>query len=163
MSMRHCLTSALALAAAGLCVAGPVSASNLQRLSAEFQNNSSVGGSGEIATNGAAGPGGSGGVVVYAPRQAVNDQQGFQQGAFAAVVDLADGKVTKLPELVSLAYFDPGCGDGEQAVLSRPQGDGTKLLTVDARKGQLVRQQTVSGQLTSAVPCIISLNRAAWA
>ncbi|MDH6451573.1 hypothetical protein M2156_004088 [Streptomyces sp. SAI-149] len=91
-------------------------------------------------------------VVVYAPRQAVNDQQGFQQGAFAAVVDLADGTVTKLPELVSLAYFNPGCGDGEQAVLTRPQGDDTQLLTVDARKGQLVRQQTVAGQLTSAVP-----------
>ncbi|MFJ9005115.1 hypothetical protein [Streptomyces canus] len=91
-------------------------------------------------------------VVVYAPRQAVNDQQGFQQGAFAAVVDLADGTVTKLPELVSLAYFNPGCGDGEQAVLTRPEGDGTQLLTVDARKGELVRQQTVAGQLTSAVP-----------
>ncbi|MFG2723791.1 hypothetical protein [Streptomyces canus] len=91
-------------------------------------------------------------VVVYAPRQAVNDQQGFQQGAFAAVVDLADGTVTKLPELVSLAYFNPGCGDGEQAVLTRPEGNGTQLLTVDARKGELVRQQTVAGQLTSAVP-----------
>ncbi|MER7565239.1 transglycosylase SLT domain-containing protein [Streptomyces sp. NPDC097941] len=91
-------------------------------------------------------------VVVYAPRQAVNDQQGFQQGAFAAVVDLASGRVTKLPELVSLAYFNPGCGDGEQAVLTRPQGAGTQLLTVDAEKGELVRQQTVAGQLTSAVP-----------
>ncbi|MFJ4201840.1 transglycosylase SLT domain-containing protein [Streptomyces sviceus] len=91
-------------------------------------------------------------VVVYAPRQAVNDQQGFQQGAFAAVVDLADGKVSKLPELVSLAWFNPGCGDGEQAVLTRPQGAGTQLLTVDAAKGELVRQQTVAGQLTSAVP-----------
>ncbi|MFF4030859.1 transglycosylase SLT domain-containing protein [Streptomyces sviceus] len=91
-------------------------------------------------------------VVVYAPRQAVNDQQGFQQGAFAAVVDLADDRVTKLPELVSLAYFNPGCGSGEQAVLTRPQGAGTQLLTVDAAKGELVRQQTVAGQLTSAVP-----------
>ncbi|MEU9166761.1 hypothetical protein AB0D34_02970 [Streptomyces sp. NPDC048420] len=91
-------------------------------------------------------------VVVYAPRQAVNDQQGFQQGAFAAVVDLADGTVTKLPELVSLAYFNPGCGDGEQAVLTRPQGNGTELLTVDTAQAKLVRQQTVAGQLTSAVP-----------
>ncbi|NEB00324.1 hypothetical protein [Streptomyces sp. SID13726] len=91
-------------------------------------------------------------VVVYAPRQAVNDQQGFQQGAFAAVVDLADGSVTKLPELVSLAYFNPGCGSGEQAVLTRPQGDGTELLTVDTARAKLVRQQTVAGQLTSAVP-----------
>ncbi|MFE9440401.1 hypothetical protein ACFYO2_15570 [Streptomyces sp. NPDC006602] len=91
-------------------------------------------------------------VVVYAPRQASNDQLGFQQGAFAAVVDLADGTVTKLPQLVSLAYFNPGCGDGEQAVLSRPQGEGTQLLTVDARQGSVTRQQTVPGQLTSAVP-----------
>jgi len=91
-------------------------------------------------------------VVVYAPRQAVNDQQGFQQGAFAAVVDLADGTVTKLPELVSLAYFNPGCGDGEQAVLTRPQGADTELLTVDTEQAKLVRQQTVAGQLTSAVP-----------
>ncbi|MFF0161584.1 hypothetical protein ACFYRY_29185 [Streptomyces sp. NPDC005263] len=91
-------------------------------------------------------------VVVYAPRQAVNDQQGFQQGGFAAVVDLADGTVTKLPRLVSLAYFNPGCGDGEQAVLSVPQGDRTELLTVDAQKGKLTRDQTVPGQLSSAVP-----------
>ncbi len=91
-------------------------------------------------------------VVVYAPRQAVNDQRGFQQGGFAAVVDLVHGTVTKLPELVSLAYFNPGCGDGEQAVLSRPQGDGTRLMTVDTRQGKVTRQQTVPGQLTSAVP-----------
>lgn len=68
------------------------------------------------------------------------------------MVDLTDGRVTKLPELVSIAYFNPGCGDGEQAVLSRPQGDGTQLLTVDTRQGKLVRRQTVPGQLTSAVP-----------
>ncbi|QNP75844.1 transglycosylase SLT domain-containing protein [Streptomyces roseirectus] len=91
-------------------------------------------------------------VVVYAPRQAANDQQGFQEGAFAAVVDLTDGAVTKLPELVSLAYFNPGCGDGEQAVLTRPQGNDTQLLTVDAGRGTLVKKQTVAGQLTSAVP-----------
>jgi hypothetical protein len=91
-------------------------------------------------------------VVVYAPRQVINDQQGFQQGAFAAVVDLKNGAVTKLPQLVSLAYFNPGCGDGEQAVLSRPQGNGTQLLTVDARQGKLTHEQTVPGQLTSAVP-----------
>ncbi|GCB47500.1 hypothetical protein SNL152K_4805 [Streptomyces sp. NL15-2K] len=91
-------------------------------------------------------------VVVYAPRQVINDQEGFQQGAFAAVVNLENGAVTKLPQLVSLAYFNPGCGDGEQAVLSRPQGDGTQLLTVDARQGKLTGQQTVPGLVTSAVP-----------
>jgi hypothetical protein len=91
-------------------------------------------------------------VAVYAPRQVTNDQQGFQQGAFAAVVNLVNGTVTKLPQLVSIAYFNPGCGDGEQAVLSRPHGDSTELLTVDARRGRVTRQQTVPGQLTSAVP-----------
>lgn len=91
-------------------------------------------------------------VVVYAPRQAANDQQGFQEGAFAAVVNLADGRVSKLPELVSLAYFNPGCGDGEQAVLTRPQGSGTQLLTVDAAAGKVVQKTTVDAQLTSAVP-----------
>jgi len=65
MRMRRCLTSALALAAAGLFVAGPVSAANLQRLSAEFQNNTSIGGSGEIFTTLPALAGGAGGTVVY--------------------------------------------------------------------------------------------------
>ncbi|MDL5202761.1 hypothetical protein [Streptomyces sp. ALI-76-A] len=91
-------------------------------------------------------------VVVYAPRPTAAAEQGFQPGGFAAVVDLAHGTVTKLPQLVSLAYVNPGCGVGEQAVLSRPQGAGTRLLTVDARKGRLTRQQTVPCALTSAVP-----------
>ncbi|WP_234543583.1 hypothetical protein [Streptomyces shenzhenensis] len=91
-------------------------------------------------------------IVVYAPRQAVNDQQGFQRGAFAAVVNLVNGTVTKLPELVSMAYFNPGCGDGEKAVLSRPEGNGTQLLTIDADQGKVAGRQTVAGELTSAVP-----------
>src|SRR5262249_24424004 len=43
-------------------------------------------------------------VVVYAPRQFTNKELLMQRGAFAAVVDLNTGAVTKLAERVSLAY-----------------------------------------------------------
>ncbi len=68
--MRHqsygVFTRTLTLAAAGLLVAGSLSAEPLRRLTAEFQNNTSVGGSGEISTTEAATPNGGGGTVVYA-------------------------------------------------------------------------------------------------
>ncbi|MEV7781962.1 SGNH/GDSL hydrolase family protein [Kitasatospora sp. NPDC088351] len=94
-------------------------------------------------------------VVVYAPRQFVNKPELLQRGGFAAVVDLASGAVTKLPETVSLAYFDPGCGVDETAVLTQ-NGDSdlgsTRLLTVDTAAGTIVKTVTVKGQVTSAVP-----------
>lgn len=94
-------------------------------------------------------------VVVYAPRQFVNRPELLQRGAFAAVVDLTSGAVTKLSETVSLAYFDPGCGADETAVLTQ-NGDTdlgqTRLLTVDTQAGRITRTVTVQGQVTSAVP-----------
>ncbi|MER5636661.1 SGNH/GDSL hydrolase family protein [Kitasatospora sp. NPDC002227] len=95
-------------------------------------------------------------VVVYAPRQFVNKEALFDAGAFAAVVDLTNSKVTKLPARVSLAYHSPGCGTGEDVVLSRfaPAADGalrTELLTVDASAGRIRSTVGVPGQLTSAV------------
>ncbi|MFJ1751602.1 SGNH/GDSL hydrolase family protein [Kitasatospora sp. NPDC088134] len=95
-------------------------------------------------------------VVVYAPRQFVNKETLFDAGAFAAVVDLTSGKVTKLPERVSLAYHSPGCSTGEDVVLSRftqPAGGvpTTELLTVDAAAGRVRATTGVPGQLTSAV------------
>jgi hypothetical protein len=45
------VTCTLFVAAAGLLGAGPLSADPLNRLSADFQNNTSIGGSGEISTN----------------------------------------------------------------------------------------------------------------
>jgi hypothetical protein len=63
-------------------------------------------------------------VVVYAPREFTNKPQLMEHGAFAAVVDLASGKVTKLPDQVTLAYFNPGCGTDETAVLTQEAGDG---------------------------------------
>jgi hypothetical protein len=95
-------------------------------------------------------------VVVYAPRSAVNRDESFRAGALAAVVDLDSGAVTKLPALVSLAYYNPGCGVGERAALtqSRQLGDRfvSRLLTVDASAGKIVGSAELTGQITSAVP-----------
>ncbi|MFD7026508.1 hypothetical protein ACFWAR_00525 [Streptomyces sp. NPDC059917] len=79
----------------------------------------------------------------------------FDRGAFAAVVDLETRKVTKLDRQVSLAYFDPGCGTGETAVLTQAadQETGeTRLLSLDAAAGKITSEVTVVGQATSAVP-----------
>ena len=110
MSMRHCLTSALALAAAGLCVAGPVSASNLQRLSAEFQNDASVGGSGEIATNGAAGPGGTGGVVVYDKTIKIPSDVDVLYVTFSAQGDTHNGSALLMTATVNGGLIEPLAG-----------------------------------------------------
>jgi hypothetical protein len=70
MRTRHSLTSALVLAAAGCFVAGSVSAADpsappKRLLSKEFQNNTSLGGTGEISTTAAALAAGAGGTVIY--------------------------------------------------------------------------------------------------
>jgi GDSL-like Lipase/Acylhydrolase family len=100
-------------------------------------------------------------VVVYAPRQITNlaDAQGTT--ALAAVVDLGTGKVTSLGGGFSIAYFDPGCGTGEDAVLTQGGWGGagqagltgrTRLVMIDARTGKTVFTVTEPGQVTSAVP-----------
>lgn len=94
-------------------------------------------------------------VVVYAPRSFTNRPELLEHGAFAAVVDLTTGKVTKLAHTVTLAYFNPGCGTGETAVLTQvgdDRTDRTRLLTVDTVTATVTRKQTESVQVTSAVP-----------
>ncbi|MFC1421023.1 golvesin C-terminal-like domain-containing protein [Streptacidiphilus cavernicola] len=96
--------------------------------------------------------------VVYAPRRFATRSTQFDQGAFAAIVDLTSGAVRKLPFLAGLAYYDPGCGNGESAVLSSAVTDAatgaarTTLRVVDAATGRVTQQSTVAGQLTSALP-----------
>lgn len=51
-------------------------------------------------------------MAVYAPREFTNRENLLNAGAFAAVVDLDTGAVTKLPERYSLAYHNPGCAPG---------------------------------------------------
>ncbi|WP_460516042.1 SGNH/GDSL hydrolase family protein [Flindersiella endophytica] len=95
-------------------------------------------------------------VVVYAPRAFVDDVDLFDGGGFAAVVDLDRAVVHHLDVRVSLAYFDPGCGPGSAAVLSRLDTGGaratTRLYVVDTRSGRIEHTIRANGQLTSAVP-----------
>jgi endonuclease/exonuclease/phosphatase family metal-dependent hydrolase len=94
-------------------------------------------------------------VVAYAPRTFTNDATLFERGAFTAVVDLRTGAVRPLRVRTSLAYFNPGCGPGETAVLTQGGTEDlhrTRLVPVDAAHGTLARGIEVPGQLTSAVP-----------
>jgi hypothetical protein len=94
-------------------------------------------------------------VVVYAPRHFANRDYLAERGGFSAIVDLASGAVTKLPVTTSLAYFNPGCGIGETAVLTQGGGDSlrkTRLHAIDTATGKLTAPIVVEGQLTSALP-----------
>ncbi|WIV54047.1 GDSL-type esterase/lipase family protein [Amycolatopsis nalaikhensis] len=94
-------------------------------------------------------------VVVYAPRHFTNRDYLAERGGFVAVVDLTSGAVTKLPITTSLAYFNPGCGTGESAVLTQGGGDSlqkTRLHVLDAATAKLGTPIVVEGQVTSPVP-----------
>jgi hypothetical protein len=99
-------------------------------------------------------------VVVYAPREVTN--MASEEGVLgrAAVVDLRTGAVRQLGSGFSVAYFSPGCGTGENVVLTRGGWGGdtpglpaaTTLVMVNAQTGKAVSSMTVPGQATSAVP-----------
>lgn len=101
-------------------------------------------------------------VVVYGPRTFTNDPDLFDRGGFTAVVDLHSGAVKKLPVQSSLAYFNPGCGTGERAVLSqyggkriddpKVKGVHSRLITVDAAKGTIGKPLLLPTELSSPVP-----------
>ncbi|WP_433792871.1 GDSL-type esterase/lipase family protein [Actinoplanes sp. CA-252034] len=94
-------------------------------------------------------------VVVYAPRNFTNREVLAGRGGYTAIVDLATGAVRNLDVRTSLAYFNPGCGSGEQVALTQ-EGDldlgQTRILTLDAATGETAAPIDVPGQLTSVVP-----------
>ncbi|MFM9371858.1 hypothetical protein [Streptomyces sp. Da 82-17] len=93
-------------------------------------------------------------VVVYAPRTFTNKPDLMARGAFTAVVELESGKVTKLPLQASLSYYNPGCGVGEDAVLTQSGGEdkaATRLVRLDAATRKLSKPVETKGQVTSAV------------
>ncbi|MFC1419926.1 glycohydrolase toxin TNT-related protein [Streptacidiphilus cavernicola] len=91
--------------------------------------------------------------VVYAPQRWTNEEDTLERGGFAAVVNLGTGKVTKLGFTASLAYFDPGCGNGDNVVFSGFSSAGTtRLIEVNAATGKTVSTVTPSAEVTSAVP-----------
>src|SRR5581483_2146241 len=74
----------------------------------------------------------------------------------AAIVNLVSGRVVTLHTGVSIAYFDPGCGTGQNAVLTQSLGaddtTGTRLITINAPTGKVISDVRMAGQVTSAVP-----------
>ncbi|WP_180686682.1 hypothetical protein [Streptomyces gossypiisoli] len=95
--------------------------------------------------------------AVYAPSMAANKPALMQHGAFAAVVDLKTGKVTRSVTGVQLAYFSPGCGQGDTVTFTRSavgdSGHGTtQLFDVDATTDRTVDSTTVTGQFTNPLP-----------
>ncbi|WP_219905442.1 hypothetical protein [Actinopolyspora mortivallis] len=69
-------------------------------------------------------------------------------------MNLVTGAVDKIPVRSSLAYFNPGCGPGEQVVLTQEGHEKTgttRLVRLDASNGELSPVVT-EGQVTSAVP-----------
>jgi hypothetical protein len=94
-------------------------------------------------------------VVVYAPRAFTNQEVLSNRGGFTAIVNLETGVVDKLDVRTSLAYFNPGCGAGEQATLTQ-EGDAdlgrTRILVLDASTGRTAAPVEVPGQLTSPIP-----------
>lgn len=96
--------------------------------------------------------------AVYAPRTFTNKPDLMQGGAFAAVVDLTTGQVTKLPFTATLAYFDPSCNTAtHQAAftafrdMNDPAKMQTRLVTVDTA-GRPAADTALVGEVTSAVP-----------
>ncbi|MFD8218340.1 SGNH/GDSL hydrolase family protein [Streptomyces sp. NPDC059697] len=90
--------------------------------------------------------------VVYAPRTFTNHPDMMLGGAFAAIVDLGKGVVTKLPFTASLAYFDPTCNpDTHTAAFTAQRDDKSRVVTVDTQ-GRTVADVTAQGQVTTPVP-----------
>lgn len=95
-------------------------------------------------------------VAVFAPKKAANKPALARAGALAAVVEIATGKATHVATGVELAYFNPACGPGDRALLTRSLGDdftqSTELLTIDAAQGRVTATRRVKGQLTTPAP-----------
>ncbi|MFD0973504.1 hypothetical protein [Plantactinospora endophytica] len=94
-------------------------------------------------------------VVAYQPRHFTNREHLFNRGAFAAIVDLGTGQVTKLDTNVSIAYHNPGCGADERAALVTGGATDlgmTRVQVVDTVTRSITMERQLSGQVTSAVP-----------
>ncbi|HET9172008.1 MAG TPA: DUF6531 domain-containing protein [Actinospica sp.] len=93
--------------------------------------------------------------VAVLPGSAVDSTAAREHGAFAYSVDLATGTVRPIASGVSLAYYSPGCGTGDEAEFTVELGSdeqSTQLLAANLATGAVDHATSVSGQLTSAVP-----------
>lgn len=92
-------------------------------------------------------------VVVYSPRGATNDAEGFGGSGHAVVVDLRTGAVTDLGIGYTIAYFNPGCGEGDSFALTRFESEfqHTRVATVNAATGEVLGKFEIPGEATSAI------------
>ncbi|MEV4880445.1 hypothetical protein [Streptomyces cyaneofuscatus] len=95
--------------------------------------------------------------AVYAPSVWSNKPGAYENGAFAAVIRLSDGKVTEVPDRVKLAYFTPGCGTGDEVAFTSSSATDksagtTTVISADAATGTVSSRRTVSGYLTHVTP-----------
>jgi hypothetical protein len=88
--------------------------------------------------------------AVYAPREVTNSEASYNDGAYAAVMDLRTGEVTDLGRGFSIAYFNPGCGTGDSFVLTSFEEPGRTTLTVVEAASEERSTVHIEGPLTSA-------------
>src|SRR5213594_4089362 len=103
---------ALLFVAPAILTAASLSADSglLRRLSAEFQNNTTVGGSGEILTNAPAAPAGAGGVVVYSKMLEVPDDVDVLYVTFSGQGDAHEGSALLMNASVNGVLVEPLAG-----------------------------------------------------
>jgi hypothetical protein len=97
-------------------------------------------------------------VAVFAPKKAANNPRLMMAGALAAVVDTSTGAARTVAAGLQFTYFNPACGPGDTALLTRATGDDTQagrrtdLLTVDAAAGKVTRTRHIDGQFSTPAP-----------
>lgn len=91
--------------------------------------------------------------VVYGTRSMTNDERQFDAGAWGAIIDMESGEVTTVGRGFSLAYFNPGCGTGNDIVMTAFTEDlQTRLVRIDANSAGNPAITEVVGEVFSAVP-----------
>ena len=99
--------------------------------------------------------GGEYAAVVILPASAADTPAWREHGAFAYSVSLRTGVAHPIATGVLSAYFDPGCGTGNDAAFTAALGPGeqaTEVIRASLVTGQVEQQVRVGAQFTSAVP-----------
>jgi len=89
---------------------------------------------------------------VYGPRTITNDESMMNAGGWASIVDLRTGAVTSLGRGYTMAYFNPGCGAGNEVALSAFDGGKTRVTLLDTSTMSSKLAVAIAGQYTSAIP-----------
>jgi hypothetical protein len=109
----HCARTIGLVIAGGLAGAIQIIADDgngLQRLSAEYQNNATVGGDGEVSTTAPALPGGTGGTVVYDKTVSVRGDVDVIYVTFSAQADVHNGTALLMNATVNGVLIQPLLG-----------------------------------------------------